>query len=148
MLIFLIPVILLHVLLIGIALFLDRFIELFLPVSKLTLKPACRRTKRKRIRNTTASTSVFVSTNSTTSSASRPTLPFSLPSIFIASLIGLKRCLYCKGMPTRCRGKKFCVTYKKNLNTGRIQLDRKKRICISKGSRKCVVRMRLGLTQR
>jgi hypothetical protein len=155
MLIFLIPVMFLHLLLIAFALSL-LCLETK-PVSRV--RRNSRRMKRKRISksniSSSASRSTNISTAFSTSSASSASLTNStvtasttsslLPSN-TASLIGSERYLYCG--KTTCRGKKFCTAYKENLNTDRIRLNGKKKICVQKGFRLRVVRMRLGLTQR
>jgi hypothetical protein len=60
------------------------------------------------------------------------------------SLIGSGRCLYCGN---RSCAKRWCVRYRDDLDTGRIRLDTRGRICLSHSSAS-VVRMRIGTSQR
>jgi hypothetical protein len=76
-----------------------------------------------------ASSSLASVSTSTSASASAPT-----------SLIGLGRCLYCG---ERSCAKRWCVRYRDDLDTGRIRLDTRGRICLGH-SPASVVRMRIG----
>jgi hypothetical protein len=71
---------------------------------------------------------------STSTSASAPT-----------SLIGSDRCLYCG---ERSCAKRWCVRYRDDLDTGRIRLDTRGRICLGHAPTASVVRMRIGISQR
>lgn len=63
------------------------------------------------------------------------------------SLIGTKKCLYCGQEWKICKGKRVCKAYKKDRRLKRIQIDKKRRICIQKDDVSRVVRMRLGVPQ-
>jgi hypothetical protein len=83
--------------------------------------------------------------------ASIPSASFSLVSVSISisafasapiSLIGSGRCLYCG---ERSCAKRWCVRYRDDLDTGRIRLDTRGRICLDYSSIVSVVRMRIGI---
>jgi hypothetical protein len=82
--------------------------------------------------------------------ASIPSASFSLTSVSTSasaptSLIGSGRCLYCG---ERSCAKRWCVRYRDDLDTGRIRLDARGRICLGHSPAASVVRMRIGTSQR
>jgi hypothetical protein len=125
----------------------DRFIsrsDLRPPVDEPTiahpdLRPCRMRISQSRILRPTylpasiPSASSSLTSVSTSTSASTPT-----------SLIGSGRCLYCGD---RSCAKRWCVRYRDDLDTGRIRLDTRGRICLGH-SPVSVIRMRIGTSQR
>jgi hypothetical protein len=103
------------------------------------LRPCRMRTLQSRIPRPTClpasipSASPSLASVSTSASASMPT-----------SLIGSGRCLYCGD---RSCAKRWCVRYRDDLDTGRIRLDTRGRLCLGY-SPASVVRMRMGTSQR
>jgi hypothetical protein len=103
------------------------------------LRPCRMRTSQSRILRPTClpasipSASPSLASVSISTSASAPT-----------SLIGSGRCLYCG---ERSCAKRWCVRYRDDLDTGRIRLDTRGRICLGH-SPVNVIRMRIGTSQR
>jgi len=97
------------------------------------LRPCRMRTSQSRILRPTCLPASIPSASpllaSVSTSASAPT-----------SLIGSGRCLYCG---ERSCAKRWCVRYRDDLDTGRIRLDTRGRICLSH-SPASIVRMRIG----
>jgi hypothetical protein len=75
-------------------------------------------------------------------SASSSLVSISTSAFAPTSLIDLSRCLYCG---ERSCAKRWCVKYRNDLDTGRIRLDTRGRICLSH-SPASVVRMRIGIS--
>jgi hypothetical protein len=112
------------------------------PVDKPTiahpnLRPYRMRTSQSRIlRPTCLPTSIPSASSSLASistSASTPT-----------SLISSGRCLYCK---ERSCAKRWYVRYRDNLDTGRIRLNTRERICLGHSPTVSIIRMRIGTSQ-
>jgi hypothetical protein len=107
------------------------------PIAHPDLRPCRMRTSQSRILRPTylpaSIPSASPSLASVSTSASAPT-----------SLIGSGRCLYCGD---RSCAKRWCVRYRDDLDTGRIRLDTRGRICLGH-SPVSVVRMRIGTSQR
>jgi hypothetical protein len=125
----------------------DRFIsrsDLRSPVNEPTIAHSDLRSCRMR-------TSQLRILRPTCLSASIPSASSSLTSVSIStfasaptSLIGSGRCLYCGD---RSCAKRWYIRYRDDLDTGRIRLNTRGRICLSH-SPASVIRMRLGTSQR